>query len=223
MAVSLLEGLAQLFLVCCILPIVLLIIWIVIIILIIRSKKYKNTLIVLISVVMVIWTIATPIFGFGLVGYSNRTYSHTVDIPPGETWEVSGSMDEGNIIEVEFSSNNPLERVYIAKITKTTNTDCTGYSSAYDETVSSLSTVAQSSTDGQADYKVSEDGNYRVIFYNSYSHAIKTDIYVKFRDRGVENILMGGAILLVVGIVITVGVIIAIKKFKKFEQENFNF
>jgi hypothetical protein len=171
---------------------------------------------------MVIWTIATPIFGFGLVGYSNRTYSHTVDIPPGETWEVSGSMDEGNIIEVEFSSNNPLERVYIAKITRTF-TECSGYGSAYDEEISSLSTVAQSSTDAQDDYKVSEDGNYRVIFYNSYSHAIKTDIYVKFRDRDVENILMGGAILLVVGIVITVGVIIAIKKFKKFEQENFNF
>ncbi len=44
-------------------------------------------------------------------------------------------------------------------------------------------------------------------------------IYVKFRDRDVENILLGGAILLGVGIAITIVVIIFIKK---FEQENVN-
>ena len=219
MAVSLLEGLAQLFLVCCILPIILLIIWIVIILLIIRSEKYKNTLIILISVVMAIWISAIPIFGFGLTGNINRTYNQPVEIPPGETWEVSGSMDDGNIIEVEFSANHPLEIVYIAKVTRT-YTECSGYGSAYDEAISSLSTVAQSSTSGQDDYKVSEDGSYRVIFYNSNnSQSVKTDIYVKFRDRDVENILLGGAILLGVGIAITIVVIIFIKK---FEQENVN-
>ncbi|MCK5561329.1 MAG: hypothetical protein KAJ51_12070, partial [Thermoplasmata archaeon] len=94
------------------------------------------------------------------------------------------------------------------------------YGSAYDEAISSLSTVAQSSTSGQDDYKVSEDGSYRVIFYNSNnSQSVKTDIYVKFRDRDVENILLGGAILLGVGIAITIVVIIFIKK---FEQENVN-
>jgi hypothetical protein len=216
MAVNLIQGLAGLAFVCCILPIVLILIIVLVIWPSIKRANFDKNTKLLLTIGTLILFISLPIAGFGLIGELNRTNNDHINIEPSDKWELSSHMKTGHIIEVRFTSDKPLKEVCIAKVIDEVF-DCSTYTTS--ESLSTLKIVAQNSDEGSTSFMVESDGDYKVIFYNNNQSDIDLDLFVKFRNHDNEIIMYSGLIVGITGVIL---ILIAVYRRKKIPKPKFN-